>query len=454
MIDFNPFGKELAHVERADLDLLINEKVAEGWFVEYKSIFVSPKDIGHSIASFANTDGGWYIIGVKANRDTNEAEEISGFDIAAEQKPKDKISNIVRDHVHPKPYFDSKLIEIGNGKGVLIVRIDRGSETPYVTTDGRIYHRVGEQSSPVVMADRYLLEKLFDRSREANERIEKFCENPFVMSKSQAEQNPCLLEVYLFLKPYGAKRFEGFLKEEFLNDLQAAFRKEVPLSKDADKFPGVSIKFDNIYTSYNSYILRHFIEPQTCTNVTLTVELFGDGSAKFFIPLENINQGRLVRHDIYGNSGCIGEFNQILDGFISSFDLLNIIDAYHLFCVFYVLFNQYVDFINSKKIVGQLNVRLRIKDCWKVLLYLNDESYVQYIKDHGLPICQKDSIEVPEFFNGRAISVGRDRKSAVQLVASLLQYLGYPMSHQIKSFPDGFSQYLFLLSKWSSERRE
>jgi len=454
MQDFNPFDKELAHVERADLDQLVSNKVAEGWFVEYKTVFVSPKDIGHSIASFANTDGGWYIVGVKANDKTNEAEKITGFDLGAEQKPKDKIANIVRDHISPTPYFESKLVEIDGGKAVLVVRIPPGSETPYMTDDGRIYQRTGEQSAPVPLKDRYLLEKLVDRSREANARIEKFCENPFIMSKSQAEQNPCLLEAYLFLKPYGAQRYEGFLKEKFLNDLLAAFRKEIALFEGVDKSPELSIKFNNICTSYNSYILRHFVQPRTCTNVTLTVEIFNDGSAKFFIPLVNIYQGGVVGSDFYGDSKSLREFNQILDKFTSPVDSIKIIDAYQLFYVFYILFNQYVDFMNNRGIIGDLNVRMRVKDCWKVLLYLDDESYVQYIKDHGLPICQKDYIEIPEFYDGHAISTGRDRKSARLLLAFLLQFLGYPMSHQIKSLPEGLTQYLFLLSKQSSERPE
>jgi hypothetical protein len=274
------------------------------------------------------------------------------------------------------------------------------------------------------------------------------------MSKSQAEQNPCLLEAYLFSKPYGSQRYENFLKEEFLNDLLCAFGKEIPLFKDADKSPKLSIKFNNIYTSYNSYILRHFAQPRTCADVTLTAEIFEDGSARFFIPLERANQGRLIRHDLYPDSKYIAEFNQILDNFIKSYDLVNIVDAYHLFSTFFILFNQYMDFMKSRGIAGQSNVRMRVKDCWRVLLYLNDDNYIQYIKKHGLPICQKDCIEIPEFRDGHAIPIGRDRESAIQLVAFLLQYLGYPMSHQIKSFPEGLTQYLFLLSKQSSERPE
>jgi hypothetical protein len=63
MADYNPFNKDISQLEEDDLNKLI-DKVSEGWFVEYKGDFQNSKKISHSIASFANSDGGWYIVGI------------------------------------------------------------------------------------------------------------------------------------------------------------------------------------------------------------------------------------------------------------------------------------------------------------------------------------------------------------------------------------------------------
>src|SRR2546426_12079226 len=100
---FNPFGKPLERIERADIDILVGNHVAEGQFVEYKSIF--PPDaskIAKSIASFANTSGGWYIVGVHTNAN-NEADRLEGFSIPTNFKPKEHVRNTVRGNIQPVP---------------------------------------------------------------------------------------------------------------------------------------------------------------------------------------------------------------------------------------------------------------------------------------------------------------------------------------------------------------
>ena len=90
MSNYNPFKKKISKLRQADLNILIENQVAEGWYVEYKKDFPSTNKIGHSIASFANSDGGWYIVGVEANED-NVATSILGFDITQYRRPKKKL---------------------------------------------------------------------------------------------------------------------------------------------------------------------------------------------------------------------------------------------------------------------------------------------------------------------------------------------------------------------------
>jgi hypothetical protein len=53
---------------QADLQALIGDQVPEGLFVEYKRDW-SSKKVARAVASFANSQGGgWLIIGVEANK--------------------------------------------------------------------------------------------------------------------------------------------------------------------------------------------------------------------------------------------------------------------------------------------------------------------------------------------------------------------------------------------------
>ena len=63
-MSFNPFNKNIHELEYDDLNTLIDNEVSEGWTLEYIQEIVKSKDIAKSIASFANSEGGWYIVGM------------------------------------------------------------------------------------------------------------------------------------------------------------------------------------------------------------------------------------------------------------------------------------------------------------------------------------------------------------------------------------------------------
>ena len=63
---YRPFEKELFELSGDDLAGL--RHVHEGWYVEYKSESIKPRDIAKSLASFANQLGGWLFVGVSEDR--------------------------------------------------------------------------------------------------------------------------------------------------------------------------------------------------------------------------------------------------------------------------------------------------------------------------------------------------------------------------------------------------
>lgn len=102
-MQFNPFGKpfeEITTVE--DLKSLTREKVTEGWHVEYKSGMPSNESIAKSIASFANSRSGWFIVGVETD-DKLSAKNICGVEISSVQVETERLYNIAKSRILPCP---------------------------------------------------------------------------------------------------------------------------------------------------------------------------------------------------------------------------------------------------------------------------------------------------------------------------------------------------------------
>ncbi|MFZ5644611.1 MAG: helix-turn-helix domain-containing protein [Bacillota bacterium] len=162
MINF--FGKPVELLERSDLDILAKNEITEGLYMEYKEDF--PQNLPKIVASFANTFGGWILIGVEARNHHNLPFSFPGIELTG--GPKERFRHICRDGVNPVPLFTTKIVELPEcpGRGVLIARIEESSYPPHITRDGRIYRRNSEGSDPVPETDRYILDRLFEKSRQ------------------------------------------------------------------------------------------------------------------------------------------------------------------------------------------------------------------------------------------------------------------------------------------------
>lgn len=107
------------------------KEVDEGYKIEYKRSFdKSVKDkIPAIITSFANSEGGWLIIGI--DDDTHDI-------IGIPKKRSDysqTISQLLKEKTSPIPTFDSKFLRNPENKneGVLVVEIYEGTFPPYVS---------------------------------------------------------------------------------------------------------------------------------------------------------------------------------------------------------------------------------------------------------------------------------------------------------------------------------
>jgi predicted HTH transcriptional regulator len=152
---YSPFDRDIRDLDENDLDLLIQNEVSEGYWVEYKSEVPVSKKIAKSIASFSNTFGGWYFLGVEADKTKNVAKRICGLDLGKTPDPISSLRDSVKAHIDPTPVFHYKLVELKSGRAVLVVHIPDNQETPFITSDGRIYRRVNDSSDLVPESNRY-----------------------------------------------------------------------------------------------------------------------------------------------------------------------------------------------------------------------------------------------------------------------------------------------------------
>ena len=284
-MQYNPFNKPLRDLTSDDLNLLIENQVAEGYSVEYKREFQPPIKIAKSISSFANTLGGWFFIGIEADKVNNIATRICGLDLHNISDPLSKLRDSVKSNVDPMPFFEQRLVDMGSGRAVLVVEIPDNQETPFITRDGRIYRRVNDSSDPIPEDNRYAIDRLVDHGKEVSKQFEEFCTDQRTFSKAE-EKNGW---VNVFLSPYPLGTIDKFVpaSADEIDKLLQMSKKQIIMYDEEKKvvLASSSIPFNSGQTGVFSTILRQ-VEPSLIAFNSLTIELFKDGRAKLSVPLK------------------------------------------------------------------------------------------------------------------------------------------------------------------------
>src|SRR4051794_18667380 len=92
----------------------------EDLFVEFKQELPSRSGLGAAVASFANTLGGWLIVGIADDRTVVGWSPTPGTDMQSH------IGNLLRNQVDPLPPFvaETRLLE---GKQIAVIRVFESS---------------------------------------------------------------------------------------------------------------------------------------------------------------------------------------------------------------------------------------------------------------------------------------------------------------------------------------
>lgn len=425
---YNPFNKNISEIKYEDLEKLIEKNISESWFIEYKGSFPNNnKKIANSIASFANSEGGWYIIGIEENKNEINPFEIVGFDLENNRKPDDKITNIIKDNVNPIPYFESKIIEIPNNKVVLVVQVFESHDPPYIS-NGSIYIRVDGTSKPVT--DRYQFEKLLGKKQNYRNRVNIFMENRFFFENSY---NQPYLEFYVYVNNPKGILFEDFYSDEFFEEFKENFNSKVQLSEENVELSAF-INFDNVYASVDSYILR-YIHDNNPLYIGLTLELFKEGHLKLIYPFNTYNKHTL-------NNGY--ESLIYYDHFIyDEYENLRIIDLAESMLAFQTILIQYKRLLEKYNYNSELNIKYKFNNFNLITPFMDSKEYMKFIYENKLPINLKASIDIP---NIEYLTCPLQDFHPKTLTFKIIEATGLPR-HLIDVIANGYSKFIEIKSK-------
>lgn len=463
---YNPFNKELDQLTESDLHELISGEIVEGWYIEYKAeiprasggSFDSNK-IAKSVAAFANTKGGWIFWGIGCN-DKNKPVSIAGIEIQTPVNFEDQIAKIINSNINPKPYYHFKRLDLQNGRAVVVIQVEESPTPPYITSQGVIYQREYNENKPV--RDRYILEKLNEKTSEYRDAIERYSQLHLPETKGQAEWNQTHLELYLFPLPFNGFHFKEFYSSEFFKKAANRFYQGINLvyktSDEQSLEIPLSLNFNSIFSSERSIIVRPLSEANLIYKST-TVELFDNGNLKFLIPLTEFDSTSIPKRFI--NSATVqylldkfspnenvradtwpmmrsGASNPIMITRRKQTDFVNhvkFIDGMNLIFVVLIMTSIYKSVLedNNFDFTTEIGFRAKITDCWRKFVFFDEEDYLEKIKLYNIPLSPKNDIEIPAFRKGNAYSVNLSDQNAFLLIAKfILEGIGLPDIHSMK----------------------
>ncbi|PKP30380.1 MAG: hypothetical protein CVT99_13725 [Bacteroidetes bacterium HGW-Bacteroidetes-16] len=466
-MNYNPFNKDISELSKEDLETLIKNEISEGWYIEYKKEVPKSNSnkldnikITKSISSFANTKGGWIFWGIECN-DKNIPIHINGFDISAFKNFEDQISQIINSNISPNPYYHFKRINIDVNNIILVIKVDESPTPPYITSQGIIYQRENNESKPI--RDRYIIEKLNEKTVRYYEAIERFSTFDLPETKGQGGWNQTYLELYLYPLPFNGFSFEKFYSSEFFKEVAVRFYQNIEVhfknGKTEAQIP-INLSFNSVFSSERSIIIRPLNDKNLIYKST-TVEFFQNGNLKFLIPLFEFDTKRIPNHykdsetmeyllDKYSPNETVQQttygisrrwatpaedFPPITQRKETDFvNHVKFIDGVELIFNILIIISKYKSVLedNDFDFGREVGFRARITDCWRKFVFFDNKDYLEKLKLYNIPLSPKNEIEIPDFKDGNTYTVKLSEDNTyLQIARFILEGIGLPDSDSI-----------------------
>ncbi len=356
--------KQLEEVTYADLAQL--KELEEGFALEFKRTWnenVRMK-VPKIIASFANSHGGWLVIGIA---DDDKA-------VCPIPKPTADYSQILgelcRHHVSPTPRFDTRfIIDPANpAQGVLVVQVHEGDFPPYVA-DGIVEIREGSTSGPALGS---ALVELYSKATRRAQEIREYCQRTvwYPADTNPTRHDPCpseealpLFSLYLYrMGRHAADTPSRAAQESHVEAMRAAFAQQ-----------GMNC---HVQHAHDSLIFRSSKEIPG-RSIHSAIELFPDESMKLTVPGVMLSPEQ--QNDALSQLKAMGIAVPPSARFIGATETLRRVTRLAS------LLDRYV---RAREIPwSNYAVAYELENMAGVMLWSETETYACYIAKHGLLFC-------------------------------------------------------------------
>jgi hypothetical protein len=153
----------------------LRQLIDAGEIVAERKAGIPADGMGPTVAAFANSGGGWVLLGVR-----NDGT-IAGFEVPGRAEPQDWLRDKLRTAVDPLPPFACRMVQI-EGRSVLVIRVEPSMQTPHVVkATGTVLIRERGGRQPI--ASREALLELCVRPEQAeHQAIEQMTQGPLVQA--------------------------------------------------------------------------------------------------------------------------------------------------------------------------------------------------------------------------------------------------------------------------------
>jgi hypothetical protein len=191
----NVIPKPLDKVTKEDIESLMQNRVAEGREVEYKSVLPSgadgdKKDFMADVSSFANAAGGEIYYGVTEAGGVPTA--IDGLVIADRDAELQRLDNMLRDGIDPRlPGVEMQFVDGFVAGPVLVIRIPKSWMSPHMVKYQNWSRFHSRNNSGKYLLDTAELRSAFSLAEALPEKIKRFRDER--LSQIMARQTPVVL---------------------------------------------------------------------------------------------------------------------------------------------------------------------------------------------------------------------------------------------------------------------
>ena len=392
MEPYSPFDKAITELNPSDLSVLA--EVHEGWYVEYKREAIPPRGLAKAIAAFANSHGGWLILGVEDREsEDSSARTFPGLDDIDVQNTLQHLRQGLNERVSPVPHFDSVVlrgpcdeISLTQYRSIVLVHVPESHNAPHVDRDGRLYTRVADSSEPKPLTDRYLMEQLWHRTDRARQLVEQWVDRDLECSEGETEV-PFLRLMFSPDLWHKRHRMSGLSRTE----LQTAF---------AARYPGeIIVPLDAIYPTGNGFIARQYRDNDP-RRYTLTLHVYDDFSCDAIVPLSQYVGDATALQEALGSYYHLGDrFVQMLQdqSFLAEENPvhLGVVDLNVLLYALIGVTRQYRAVLRLAGVVPEFYFKAQVLHCWRKVAFIDAVQILKRFADFGIPTMMSNRINTP-----------------------------------------------------------